>query len=416
MNGGFYMEIKHIFAEMNHKLDQLQTKLKGNMIEAAEIESEVDKLKHQSEVIVDEWLKFEEKLGLFMKGSTTIKKQIEAEETMPTLDSNDYEASFKKLLDGGQSDVAQRDIDVVSWKKGKALYDLHMYDKAIPYLQQVVQEFPEHELATLYLAHANIEGKQYDKAKYYLQFLIDTSDEQEMKTLALHALACTEAIQQHFERALFCFDKIDLKDVKSTWKSTILMNHAQTLYQSKLYEESLDKLIEYYELEPKEWKGPYFIGKVYHEMGNEEAGFAFWFEALQLQQNKELLKKMAKHFEEKTFYQMAAQCYERSMKEHHLCSDEDIWYGLAWNYGLSHQKEKSEEAFLKSLCIFPNNIRIQISYIWMLFYWGQSTEAKKGLALLSQEQSGHPLVQGLVQLSQGDFEQAVEILHDASQF
>ncbi len=423
MNGGFLMDIKEIFAKMNQKLEKMNIQVEQPFYNENDIHKEVEVLKNQSETIVDEWLKFEEKLGFFLKKT---KEKKTNSSSVPDFSQEHYEASYKKLLQldhegdpntqlGNSSTTTTNEPQSEWWRKGKALYDLNMYDQSVQFLQKVLEEEPEFEPACFYVAHSYLELNQYDKARYYWQFLADTSDNQRMKLLALHALACLEATLEKYERALVFFRKINLKDVDSLWKPTIVFNYAQALYHTSQLEECLDQLMCYYELEPQDWKGPYLIGKVYHQQGNEEVGFAFWFEALQLQQSKDLLKKMARHFEEKTYYQMAAQCYERCLKEETLSSDEEIWFGLAWNYGLANQKEKSRSAYLKGLSIFPDHLQLQLSYVWMLFFWGDDDEANRRLQRLQVKYVDHPMVEGLHHLSVGEYEHALSVLHEASE-
>gem|GEM_PF-4366394 len=402
------MDIKQIFSKMNQKLQNINKKVELDQCELSEIEPEIENLKNQSEFIVDEWLKFEENLGEFLKKCKG--KNTEPHELITSsISTEDYEAQYQELLKPDQNEEPEYESE--RWKKGKALFDLEMYEQAISYLHPLVVHEPEFNWGSFYLAHAYIHTKQYDQARYHFQFLQDTSGDENIKNLSIHALACLEAMVGDLDRALFLFNKMNMKALDATLKPVALFNKAQTLFQLKRYDECLDVLINYYEHEPTDWKGPYLIGTVYHRMGNEEAGFAFWFEALQLQQNKELLKKMASFFEEKTYYQMAAQCYERCLKEDRQSLDEEIWFGLAWNYGLSNQKEKCRGIYMKALSLFPNHLQLQFSYIWMLLLWKQEKEASKLLNKLKQKYPHHPMMKGLEALKRGEVDEAIEILN-----
>lgn len=373
----FYMHIKVIFSEMNQKLEQLSKLLmKKEGILDQDIENELEMLTEQSSEIAEEWLKFEEKLGDLLVQQKFQTNKNESEE----------------------------------WKKGKALYDLFMFDKAIPYIEKVVNEHPEFETARLYLAHAYLEVKQYEKARYCLQFLIETTEKENILNLSFHTLGCMEGILKDHLKAIHYFKKIDINKIKKEWKPTYVFNYALSLFQEKKYEACLEKLIEYYQLESKDWQGPYMLGKVYLALGDEEAGIAFWFEALQLQENIKLLKEMAKHFEQKTYYQMAAQCYQRVLKEKSFSMDKEAWFGLAWNYGLAHQMQKSEEKYLKALSLFPNDMELQISYAWMLLLWNKKPKAQKMISGLAYKYPEDLLVQGLPFLYEGKYKQALQIL------
>jgi tetratricopeptide (TPR) repeat protein len=421
MIGGFSMDFRELFSEMNHKLDLLQKKAGADEINEEDTEEELDQLKQQSEFIVEEWLKFEEKLGSFL----SMKKNTDSVEDELLFNSKEYEESYKKLLQLDSNDqnpsmkspVFTKDSeepDSIEWSKGKALYDLLMFENAIPLLEEVVKNEPDFDPAKYFLSNSYIGIKEYEKAKYYLQFLVDTTEGEDIKHLSLHGLGCVEGLQQDYERALHSFNKISIEDVRDGWRSIFLFNHAQTLFQAKDYEYCLDKLIDFYELEPDDWQGPFLIGKVYHILGDEEAGFSFWFEALQLQQSNKLLKELAKHFHEKTYYQMAIQCYERMIKNDIHSLDEEVWFGLAWNYGLTNQYEKSKGIFHKALSLFPDNLHLQISYVWMLFLWKQNKEGKKALHLLKTRYGNHPLILGLTYLADGEYTDALGLLNHSS--
>jgi tetratricopeptide (TPR) repeat protein len=407
----FIMDIKQLFDEMNQKLENLNKSLTMDNMKNMDQEStnqEVEQLKAQSEEIVEEWLKFEEKLGYYLRQKMNKKEQ----KTKATFNVQDYEALYKKLVnfEGGEEEDTK--VYSLEWQKGKALYDLLMFDHAIPFLEKAALADPDNEPAKLYLGQSFLATQQWEKARYHLQFLMETSQHPDILPLSLHALACVEGLNKNYDKAIYFFEKINMKGVRDEWQSSFIYNHAQTLLYLKSYDSCLDKLMEYYKLNPDDWQGPFLIGKVYLEMGDEEAGLAFWFESLQLHENDELLKEMAKHFEEKTFYQMAAQCYERLLKDKTYREDEEIWFGLAWNYGLSNEFVKSEKTFLQALSLFPDHAELQISYTWMLILWNKQDKAEKCLSLLTRKYEHHPLVQGLIYLYEGKFGQAMNILTD----
>lgn len=404
----FIMDIRDLFDDMNQKLEALNKGLIMENLDQETAEQEVESLKAQSEEIVEEWLKFEEKLGHYLR-----QKMNKKEQPTTPFSLQDYEEAYKKFIKfDEQEDEKIQDLPP-EWQRGKAMYDLLMFDKAIPYLEKVAKAEPDYEPAKLYLGQSLLATEQWEKARYYLHFLSDTSQNNDVLNLSLHALACLEGLTKHYEKAIYFFEKINLEDVREEWKSSFVFNHAQTLLHLKRYDSCLDKLMEYYELNPEDWQGPFLIGKVYVEKGDEEAGLSFWFEALQLHENVELLKEMAKHFEARTFYQMAAQCYERLLRDKAHRNDEEVWFGLAWNYGLSQEIEKSEKAFLQALSLFPEHTELQIAYTWMLILWNKQEKAEKSLAFLTKKYTHHPLVQGLTYLYQGKFGQAMDILANA---
>lgn len=363
---------------MNRKLEQIsKLMLKKDAELNQHLEKELYKLADQSAEIAEEWLKFEEKLGKIISQEQWFNEEVKSEE----------------------------------WIKGKALYDLFMFEEAIPYLEKVVVLKPEFDLARLYLAHAYIEEKRYEQARHSLQFLINTVEDKRLLQLAYHTLGCLEGIVGNFSSSTYYFEKMEEDQLKAEWKATYLFNFALSLFQEKKYDACLEKLIEYYQLASADWKGPYMLGKVYLALGDEEAGIAFWFEALQLQENICLLKEMARHFEEKAYYQMAAHCYQRVLSDRRYGLDLEAWYGLAWTYGLAFKQEASEGTFLKAFSLFPESMELVVAYAWLLIYWNNKPKAKQVIDKLSHIYPDHPLVIGLPLLYQGKHKEALQFLN-----
>lgn len=372
------MKVKWLFAEMNRKLEEISKLMQHKDAQLNEhLVNELAKLADKSAEIAEEWLKFEEKLGKVISQGKLASQEVESEE----------------------------------WMKGKALYDLFMYKEAIPYLEKTVALYPEFDLARLYLAHAYLEEKRYDQARLSLQFLIHTLEDGQLLQVAYHTLGCLEGMAGHFSASIYYFEKIDEKELLPEWKATYLFNFALSLFLEANYDACLEKLMEYYQLAASDWKGPYLLGKVYLALGDEEAAIAFWFEALQLQENICLLKEMARHFEEKGYYQMAAHCYQRVLRDKRYGLDREAWHGLAWTYGLAFKKEASEATFLKAFSLFPDAFELLVAYAWLLIYWEHKPKAKGLIDKLLHTYPEHPLVKGLPLLYEGKYKEALQLLH-----
>lgn len=369
------MDIKHVFDKMNQQLSDLEQKYTNEKIKPAQFHQELKQLQKQSEEILDEWIAFEDQLQTFQEG-------------VPL--SPVYEES--------------------NWLKGKAYYDLYMFNSAVPYFEDIVERYPDFEVGRFYLAQAYLASQQAQQAKYHFQFIIDTSNDNPMYQLAVHALGCIQGTQQDYDQALHYLNKMDVDQVQEEWKPIFVYNQAITLFQLRQFEESKAKFEQYYELVPDDWRGPFSIGKVYQQMGKEAEGFAYWFSALQIQESPHLLKAMAKQFEQKTYHQMAAQCYERILKGETRCMDVDVWFGLAWNTGLSGDQQKSRHIFLKALSLFPHHVELQLAYIWMLLWWKEEHRAMKSLQRIKSRYADQPLYKGLQLLSAGEYDAAHDYL------
>lgn len=424
------MEISEVFRTLNQKLEELRLKSKQSSVNPEELQAEVEDLKDKSEEIVEEWLAFEEKLGEYFQeymqlgfgelgdssantsGATGQEYNDEQEtyEHLKELYKNWYELWSTDPAQAQQALKTSVDHSSENWRKGQALYDLYMFKQAIPYLERVVAEEPELEVARLFLAHSYLAVNQKEQATRQLQFLSETSFNKDMTHLALHGLACLTGALKEYERSITYFKKIKLDEVRVEWLPIFISNYALSLFRVGNYEECLKQWEKYTELMPYDWRGPYMLGRVHLALGDAETAVTLWFEALQLEESPAILLAMAKHFEQKAFHTMAAQCYERMLKNHIATQNVQTWFGLAWNQGLSQRREQAEESFLKALSLFPKHIELQLAYTWMLLYWQDKEKGLKSLLALQERYSEHPLVLGLAYVYEGKFGEANEVL------
>ncbi|WP_202079968.1 tetratricopeptide repeat protein [Caldalkalibacillus salinus] len=407
------MSVQQVFDQLNQKLSELKKQTNQGIISEDERQQELEALKKTSEEIVEEWLKFEEKLGQYLdliQSGDEKQGQSSSMSPKPAIDVEEAKHAYQSFY--LPKDTLTETNDSAEWTKGKALYDLLMFEHAVPYLEKTVQTQPDFEMAKLYLGHAYLAINETSKAKYYLQFLVDTTSKVELYHLAVHALACLEGSQENYEKALRYFEKMQVNQLKPEWIYVYFHNYGTTLYQLGKYDDCIDLYTKGYQTFQHDWKMPYMLGKVYMKKGDQEAGIAYWFEALQVEEHPSLLKDMAAYFEEKALHQMAAQCYDRLLKYKAHLQDREAWFGLAWNYGLSQQQDKSRETFIKALSLFPDYIELQISYTWMLLFWKEWEAAHRNIDRLVQVKPGHPLVQSLKSLADGDLEEALQTVSD----
>jgi tetratricopeptide (TPR) repeat protein len=394
------MKIQQIFHTLTERLEQVEQQWqKGSGLE--EVHQELQELRQISEEIIEAWLSFEERLS-------HLQKQIRPGTSQESEQAAQLQQLATALITEDEEQYRYRSAE--EWRKGKAYYDLMMFEHALPHLELALKKYPDFEYARLLLGHSYLASGHVDKARYHLQFLTETSSDRAWEWLALHALACMEGDQQNFDQALYLFRKIDFDDLPQDWKPVFFMNYIQTLYSLQLDEECLEELQTYYRSYPFDWQAPYMIGCILIRSQDHESGLAYWFQALQLEEHPHLLKAMARHFEQQQCHQVAAQCYERLLQRDTSKRDTEGWFGLAWNYGLARQQEKSRAAFLKALSLSPQHIELQVAYTWMLLYWREWYRAEKNVRLLKKNAPDHPLVNGLVFLNEGKLEAALDVI------
>lgn len=386
------VEIKSYFEQLHKKLAQLSQQYAKGLLTKDVYEEELFSLQKESEILLEEWIKFEEALSQVSHSLSWAVFQTQHE----------HESDSFAITHQGEEPLYS-----LLWQRATAFYHLLMFEEAVPLFKQIVEHYPDYEPARLFLAHACLATNRLDEARYQLQFLLETTKHHDLYHLAAHGLACLKGTLKAYEQAHYYFEKINLPAVRREWQSTIVFNHAQTLFQLRWYKESLEKFHRYVQLQPDDWKGPYMMGQVYFQMGDEEAGLAYWFEALQIEESPELLRRMAKHFEGKKWYKMAIHCYELILKQNERCKDPQVLAGLAWNYGLVRDIKRSSLFYYRVLSLYPREVKLMISYAWMLLYWEEKEKAEQAIWRLTQLAPRHPLVQGLHQLHRGEYPQGI---------
>lgn len=381
------MEIKRYFKELQAKLEALKQYYATGLLSHKLYQSELNDLVKTSEVILDEWIKFEEALARIGYGALA---DVSLPENQPYISSLQMEGQY-----------AQNDQIGLDWDQAKAFYQLMMFNQAIPHLEKVLKFNPDFELCRLFLAHCFIATQQLEQAKYHLQFLLKTTQDEELYSLVANGLACLEGTLKAYDMAHHYFEKIDMTQVREEWRPLFVYNHALTLYHLNWLQQSREKWQVYISLAPQDWKGYYWLGRILEKMGLEEQAALLWFEALQVDEHPQLIKHLARHYEQKGYYKLAAHCYQRLFKNDGRTHDQEAWIGLAWCYGLNGDKGRSQLYFLKSLSLFPNDFMLQLAYAWMLLYWNEREKAEAIITRLEQKAPLHPLVKGLGDLAQG---------------
>lgn len=338
------MNVDQLFSVLNQRLEHAEKQWKtGKGLET--LRRETEELRAISEEIIEKWLSFEERLRW-------LQKQIQPDSTEAMLQTEQFQSSATALT-VDDIEVEHRYYASEEWRKGKAYYDLMMFEQALPYLEKTLHQFPDYEYARLLLGHAYLACGHVAKAKYHLQFLAETSANRDWESLSLHALACIEGANKAFDQALHFFRKINFEDLPQNWKRVFVMNYIQTLDALRMDEECMEELQAYYRSFPFDWQAPYMIGCILMRNDDTELALTYWFQALQLEEHPDLLKAMAKHFEQSGCYQIAAQCYERMLQNRAAQRDPGRLVRTGLELRTGPTARKMSQRFFKSAHSFP---------------------------------------------------------------
>lgn len=165
---------QHVFATMNEMLDEIIThypQAEGTLKE--DLNQKLTLLKSMSDGIVEEWLRFEEKMGVLREGNTA-------------------EAAATEALPECATDAFQR---------GQGYFKLAMYSLAAQSFEQVVQQFPDSIISRMYLAMAYLQLHELNDAYGHFQFIVPLTKNNKLKAISYNALGCIQAEHHNLEMA-----------------------------------------------------------------------------------------------------------------------------------------------------------------------------------------------------------------------
>jgi tetratricopeptide (TPR) repeat protein len=172
---------------MNEVLDELIRKYPHA---TGELKQELDRqlkvLSNMSDYIVEEWLRFEEKLALLR----------------PHSPNDVIEAQYKPAL----PDITD------PFPRGQGYYMLTMYDEAIKHLEAAASIRPDHIDSRIYLAMSYLRLGRNQEAGHHFQLIILLTESKCLKAIAYNALGCISAEQQDLAKAREYFSKAHLLD------------------------------------------------------------------------------------------------------------------------------------------------------------------------------------------------------------
>jgi len=151
-------------------------------------------LKTLSDDIIESWLQFEEKMGMYRE----LQQQ-------PAI------APKPHMLLG-------------SFVKGQGYFKLQMFNHASEQLEEAIAQYPDFVCARMFLAMSLMHMKQWKEAQRHFQFITSITEDNRLQALAYNALGCIQAIYAHLEQAQSYFQKAldadpDFSDAKLNLES-----------------------------------------------------------------------------------------------------------------------------------------------------------------------------------------------------
>ena len=356
--------IQELFVYMHQTIDELQNdfSITEDLDEELSLLEKYLSIKELSEDIADELNRLQKRLLQFEKEQGFLQSSGIEEE----INNNQNE----KFYNPQQVDPAKENDQVViqldeaiffSFQKGIGFYDLWMYDQAAHHFEQVIEKYPDFNLARLYTAMTYLKSKRYLEAKSEISLMLQSTDDPDLISLGQNILGIIASYRRSFIEAEKHFRQaVELKEKWSEPK----FNLAIVYYKTNRLNKAISLLEGLLDDNQKDWEVLLYLGKVYQKLKNFEQANAYYRQAYALTKQPKIIQQLAKQFEINRDFSQASRWYKRWLV---LEPKNTIpLLGFAKNLWLSGQQSEGLLIMKKALTLDGENIEALLLYAWML--------------------------------------------------
>ncbi|MCF6093347.1 tetratricopeptide repeat protein [Microaerobacter geothermalis] len=390
--------VQHLFNTLFDAIEEINQKINSSSSnEKKELSEKLQSLRLLSDEILDKWLLLEEKIG-------NVQEKI-VPAAQPIHEPSD------KVLDINWN-LLPSFSENIPYRKGLGYFQLFMYEDAIKYLEEVVQDWPELELARLYLAYSYLLIEQTVEALRHFTILHQTSNDEKIQGFTHNALGCIYGQKQQFEEALFHFSKAE-EILNNNAES--LYNKALTLFLMREYDPALREVDQFIQICPEDLGGYMLLISIHEALGQHKYVNGLWNQLLKEICDPYLLKRAILYFSDKKNYQLASFLSQKWVEidpgnptAHHY---------LGWHAWLLGNKETGVLIMKKAISLNPRDEDILFSYGWILFQMNDFHHAMKVMEKLINLQPNLSLAFAakiMIYLKMGLLKEAEEFIHSLS--
>lgn len=173
-----HMMFEHMFAEMNEILDEISQKYpSANGVKKQELDYKWNLLKDMSDGIIEEWLSFEEKLGVLQKNCG-------------------HSSNYSHPKPSNEEIMRQTDF-----VKAQGYYKLLMFEQAHRLFLQLQSHYPQSDLIYTYLGMCAMHLQHYSEAVEYMGKVLELTSSPRTRAIIYNALGCIAATDKRMAEA-----------------------------------------------------------------------------------------------------------------------------------------------------------------------------------------------------------------------
>lgn len=346
-----------LFSDMYQTIEELEKEFYSvnDIDEEISLVEKYLSVKELSQKLTAEINKFELKLQKFEKehGLTEINFN---DDTPPSQEMPKVEPEVPE-----ENIIELDENDFTTFQKGIGFYDLWMYDKANQHLDEILQKYPDFNLARMYSAMAYFKRSRYIDAKRELLTLQKLTDDVDLLGLTYNMLGMIASYNHNDEEAIMLFEKA-IKS-KQNWHEP-KFNLAILYYKNSKIDESLSLFEELYYINPKDWEVLFYLGKIYQRVKQYDLASEFFKQTYSITKKPAIIKQIAQHFESRRQFSHAIYWYKKWLDIDNR--NINAMLGIAKNLWLTENKEKGIALVKKILTVESENIGALLLYSWML--------------------------------------------------
>lgn len=380
-----------------------------------ELEQRVEALKEMSDMILDEWIQFEEKMSEKIGHhfpTILIQSTIKDFENYLNMDKTSSDNLSTEKIDNkiiGNITVAKEEF-----YKGKGYFDLGLFNKSYDIFKQIILEDPDYEFARLYFAYSALFSENKEEALHHFSLLVKSSANSKIRAVCLNAMGIIHFEELLYEGANRYFEQAIKEDHNL---HVAYYNLGMTLYTEGNYKEAIQKWETYLELtHDPDVDLIFYLSNSYLRLGQYSA--AMDIVRIMLPQNHEqILLQLGKFFEDVDQFEDAIKCYKSIVSQNPVNSE--ALHGIGWNqWLLNNDDEQIVPLLKKALSLDKDNQNIHFSLAWIYFHQNNIEEAEKTTLWLLQKNNHSPLaisLSFLLALQKGDqrlAEERIQLLQE----
>ncbi|BAU28855.1 tetratricopeptide repeat protein [Aneurinibacillus soli] len=372
------MLLTHYFSTLIEQLTKIEAAMKqANPERRQALYLEVLHLRTASDRIVEEWLRFEEKL-------VSVQRAFETEESEEDcLVSNEAGA-----IDKGDSSASSSNSEIylsrplaMRFRQGQGYFTLSMYEQAVQSFAGVVEEAPDMEIARLYLAFGFWLSRRQDVASAQFHLLLQTSSHAFIQAASASALGCIAALDGQTEQSLVLFEQALAAYPAFT---DARYNYALALAHAGRFRDAaraVEPLLN--ETEEPDADVLLLLAACYVEERQTDCAAELLGQADALVLTADQQDDIAHMYEQIHRYADAVRCYRGLLAGRR--DDADVWHGLGWSLWQEKREGQAALYLQYALTLAPKRPDYACSYAWVLLEMGDSERADRIFQQIEKE-------------------------------